>query len=56
MGKDAAKQVAGMGKEGIDKVSDLVDKLPLGQVGDAINKGLGEIGKLWSSVFGWIPL
>jgi hypothetical protein len=56
LGKDAAKKVAGMGKEGIDKVSDLVDRLPLGQVGDAINKGLGEVGKLWSSVFGWIPL
>lgn len=56
LGKDAAKQVAGMGKEGIDKVSDLVDRLPLGQVGDAINKGLGEVKKMWSSVFGWIPL
>jgi len=56
LGKDAAKKVSGMGKEGIDKVSDLVDKLPLGQVGDAINKGLGEVGKIWSSAFGWIPL
>jgi hypothetical protein len=56
LGKDAAKKVAGMGKEGIDKVSDLVDRLPLGRVGDAVNKGLGEVGKLWSSVFGWIPL
>lgn len=55
LGKDAAKKVAGMGKEGIDKVSDLVDKLPLGRVSDAIDKGLGEIGRLWSSVFGWLP-
>lgn len=55
LGKDAAKKVAGMGKEGIDKVSDLIDRIPLREVGDAINKGLGAVGKLWSSAFGWIP-
>ena len=52
LGKDAAKKVAGLGSEGIDKVSDLIDKLPLGEAGDAINKGLGEINKSWDGIFG----
>ena len=56
LGKNAAKEVAGLGQDGIDKVSDLIDRLPLGEVGDAINKGLGAIDNLWKGVFGWIPL
>jgi hypothetical protein len=55
LGKDAAKKVAGMGKDGIDKVGDLVDRLPVREVGQAINKGLGEIEKVWGSIFGWLP-
>jgi len=55
LGKDAAKKVAGMGQDGIDKVGDLVDRLPVREVGQAINKGLGEIEKVWGSIFGWLP-
>jgi hypothetical protein len=55
LGKDAAKKVAGMGQEGIDKVSDLLDRLPFREVGEAIDKGIGEIGKIWGAVFGWLP-
>ena len=55
LGKDAAKKVAGMGQEGIDKVSDLLDRLPFREVGEAIDKGIGEIGRIWGAVFGWLP-
>jgi hypothetical protein len=43
-----------MGKVGIDKVSDLIDK-GVRDVGDLVNKGLGEIEKVWGSLFGWLP-
>lgn len=55
LGKDTAKKVAGLGQDGIDKVGDLIDRLPLSKVGDAIDKGLGEIEKLWKDIFGWLP-
>jgi hypothetical protein len=55
-GKDAAREVASWGKEGIDQVDALFDKIPFNELGDAIGKGFNEVKKVWGSIFGWIRI
>lgn len=55
LGPEAAKQVARMGQKGIDQVEDLIGKMPIGQIGNAVKGGLNEIENAWKSIFSWLP-